>query len=285
LYNQRESSARGRFAARRTGSVSPSFGLCINYRNRRLLRYAARRASREFQLALDGEQRPSGVSSLGLEDENRRVKRRLFLGALGGLGALGVGPSVASGTEASCVLTPAQTEGPFFLETDLMRSDIRDGKSGTALALDLRVLRADGCSPFAGAFIEIWHADAAGNYSGFGKAEGNGANAGDRRFLRGFQKTDADGRARFQTVFPGWYPGRAPHVHLMVRASRDSLLTTQLYFPETVSDRVYATPPYGGRGSRRTTNAADGAEEQALVGKVSATGDGYTTVFRMVVPG
>jgi protocatechuate 3,4-dioxygenase beta subunit len=186
---------------------------------------------------------------------------------------------------ATCVLTPAQTEGPYFVETDLMRSDIRDGKPGTALTLDLRVLRADGCSALPGAFVEIWHADAAGRYSGFGETEETGANAGDQRFLRGFQATDADGRARFQTIFPGWYPGRAPHVHVMVRAGEGSLLTTQLYFPDEVSDAVYATAPYAARGSQRTTNAADGAEEQALVGKVSAAGDGYSTAFRMVVPG
>ncbi len=183
------------------------------------------------------------------------------------------------------MLTPAQTEGPYFVETDLMRSDIRDGKSGTALALELRVLRADGCSAFPGVFVEVWHADAAGNYSGFGKPDDSGANAGGQRFLRGFQRTDADGRARFQTIFPGWYPGRAPHVHLMVRASEGSLLTTQLYFADEVSDAVYATAAYAGRGSRRTTNAADGVEEQALLGKVSAAGEGYSTAFRMVVPG
>lgn len=183
-----------------------------------------------------------------------------------------------------CVLTPSQTEGPYFFETGLMRSDIREGKPGTPLALELRVLRADGCSPLAGAFVEAWHADAAGNYSGFGKPDGNGANAGGQHFLRGFQQTDAGGRVRFQTIYPGWYPGRAPHVHLMVRTSEGSLLTTQLYFPEAVNEAVYATALYAARSARRTTKGEDGADQDALIGDVSATGDGYSAVFRMVVP-
>jgi protocatechuate 3,4-dioxygenase beta subunit len=185
--------------------------------------------------------------------------------------------------ESACVLTPSQTEGPFFVQTDLMRSDIRDGKRGTPLTLEFRVLRADGCSPLAGAYVEVWHADADGDYSGFGKPDGNGANAGGQRFLRGFQQTDADGRVRFQTIYPGWYPGRAPHVHLMVRADEDSLLTTQLYFPEDVSEVVYATAPYAGRSAPRTTNTAEAIEDGALLGQVSAAKDGYSTVFRMVV--
>lgn len=205
--------------------------------------------------------------------------------AQGGAAARGPAESESriQSTEA-CVLTPSQTEGPYFFETGLMRSDIREGKLGTPLALELRVLRADGCSPLAGAFVEAWHADAAGNYSGFGKPDARGANGGGQRFLRGFQRTNDEGRVRFQTIYPGWYPGRAPHVHLMVRASEGSLLTTQLYFPEAVNQAVYATAPYAARSSRRTTNGEDGADEDALIGKVSASGEGYSTVFRMVVP-
>jgi protocatechuate 3,4-dioxygenase beta subunit len=238
------------------------------------------------------------------------MDRRIMLGALG-LGALGLGrhlaacsssrtqqPGAQSGgaargpaapssrieaTEAGCVLTPSQAEGPYFVDTGLMRSDIREGKPGAPLEVELRVLRADGCSPLAGAFVEAWHADAAGNYSGFGE-EASGTHAGAQRFLRGFQQTDADGRVRFQTIYPGWYPGRAPHVHLMVRAGEGSLLTTQLYFPEAVNETVYATAPYAARRSRRTTNAEDGADQDALIGKVSPRGEGYESVFRLVVP-
>jgi len=248
-----------------------------------------------------------GVDVEALMSISHPIHRRLMLGALG-LGAVGLGRHLAAcsprreaqsravtpglaeqssrieSAEAACVLTPSQTEGPYFFETGLMRSDIREGKLGTPLELELRVLSADGCSPLAGAFVEAWHADAAGNYSGFGKADESGQNAGGQRFLRGFQRTDAEGRVRFQTIYPGWYPGRAPHVHLMVRASEGSLLTTQLYFPDAVNETVYATAPYAARPSRRMTNAEDGADQAALIGKVSVTGVGYSTVFRMVVP-
>jgi protocatechuate 3,4-dioxygenase beta subunit len=245
-----------------------------------------------------------------LAKHEQRVDRRVVLGALG-LGALGLArplaacnssgavqsggraPGAGGGSvpassgalsgESACVPTPAQTEGPYFFETGLMRSDIRDGKRGALLGLELRVVRADGCSPLPGALVEAWHADAAGNYSGFGRPDGNRVNAGGQRFLRGFQATDAEGRVRFMTIYPGWYPGRAPHVHLMVRAKEGTLLTTQLYFPEELSETVYATAPYAGRRGRHTTNTADAIEDAALLGQVSATAEGYSTFFRIVV--
>jgi protocatechuate 3,4-dioxygenase beta subunit len=194
-------------------------------------------------------------------------------------------PGAAQG-EASCVLTPAQTEGPFFFDTGLMRSDLRDDKAGVTLSLALRVVDGAGCSPVPGAVVEVWHADADGVYSAFDTAQGNSADAAGQTFLRGHQTTDGDGRVAFQTIYPGWYPGRAPHIHLKVLLPGSTeLLTTQLYFPEAVTDAVYARAPYAARGPRSTTNAMDGVGVPAdLVGTFTDLDGGYATSFRLVVP-
>jgi protocatechuate 3,4-dioxygenase beta subunit len=187
--------------------------------------------------------------------------------------------------EATCTLTPAQTEGPFFVETGLVRSDIREGKAGVELRLALRVVAADGCTPIAGALVEVWHADADGAYSAFDTSQGNSADTAGETFLRGYQPTDADGRAEFVTVYPGWYPGRTPHIHLMVLVDERDVLTTQLYFPEAVTDEVYEQAPYDTRGRRTTTNASDGVGGvAALIGNVSQSEGVYSTAFRLVVP-
>jgi protocatechuate 3,4-dioxygenase beta subunit len=192
--------------------------------------------------------------------------------------------------ETSCILTPAQTEGPFFYDTGLERRDIRDGKPGALLQLGLRVVDAQSCTPISGALVEVWHADAAGVYSAFDVAQGNSANAAGQTFLRGFQASDAGGYVEFLTLYPGWYPGRTPHIHIMVlladaAPNQGSLLTTQLYFPESVSDAVYALDPYAARGPRSTTNASDGVGvPPALVGAVEPTDTGFSTSFRMVAP-
>lgn len=200
-------------------------------------------------------------------------------------GGGGAGASSVEDDEATCTLTPAQAEGPFFVDTGLVRSDLREGKPGVPLELGLRVVSADGCTPIEGAVLEVWHADADGVYSGFDVAQGNTANAGGETFLRGFQATGADGRASFVTSYPGWYPGRTPHIHVMVLVDGRRLLTTQLYFPEAVTDAVYALEPYAARGPRDTTNASDGLVRGAnLVGRVTESGEGYAMSFRLVVP-
>lgn len=196
-------------------------------------------------------------------------------------------PSVG---DPSCILTPAQTRGPFFYDTGLERRDIRDGKPGALLELGLRLVDAQSCAPIAGALVEVWHADAAGNYSAFDIAQGNSANEAGQTFLRGFQASDAAGFVEFLTVYPGWYPGRTPHIHIMVLLAdagqnQPSLLTTQLYFPENVTDAVYALEPYVARGPRSTTNAGDGVGvPAALIGATDETKAGYSMAFRMVAP-
>ena len=166
-------------------------------------------------------------------------------------------PGAATSTDAAlfdgapaCTLTPEQTEGPFYLDVDAIRSDIREDRPGTPLRLLVRVQDTDGCSAVSNAVVEIWHCDAAGVYSG---VQGDSA-----RFLRGAQVTDADGIARFTTVYPGWYQGRTVHVHAKVHLDAASELTTQLYFDDAVTSAAYAGPPYDERPGRDTFNDSDG---------------------------
>lgn len=185
--------------------------------------------------------------------------RRRTLALLGAAGA-GLLPWPAS-ARPDCIVTPAQTEGPFFIDTGLNRSDIRGEpgggmSAGLPLALSLRVsaVTAGACTPLPGALVEVWHCDAAGVYSGTTGAPG-------KRFLRGHQITSASGEVRFLTVYPGWYPGRAIHIHFKVlagnAAGRTVEFTSQLYFDEKVNDRVMSQPPYAARGPRRVRNDED----------------------------
>ena len=168
---------------------------------------------------------------------------------------------------ASCVARPEQMEGPFFVDTGLNRSDIRsDPATGAAspglpLQVTFRISRvaAGGCVPLPEAHVELWQCDAAGVYSGVRDRD---AKAAGQKFLRGYQVTDRAGAAQFMTIYPGWYPGRAVHLHFLIRtgyspASR-AAFTSQLYFDDMLTDKVHAFPPYASRGRRPVRNAADG---------------------------
>jgi protocatechuate 3,4-dioxygenase beta subunit len=198
------------------------------------------------------------------------LSRRDFArGVAGGLAAALVGacgrradaalapPGVSASAPPSCTLYPRQTEGPYYLDVDLLRRDVRDGRTGAPLRLELQVVSAASCAPLEGLVVDIWHCDAAGRYSGYPGQPGGGATTGET-FLRGSQITAADGRVRFDTIYPGWYPGRTTHVHFKVHLSATSEATSQLYFPEEVTAAVYAAPPYAARGRKDTSNAADG---------------------------
>jgi protocatechuate 3,4-dioxygenase beta subunit len=156
----------------------------------------------------------------------------------------------------SCTLTPEAIEGPFHLDLDAIRSDIRDDREGVALRLAVRVEDAD-CRPVPDAVVDIWSCDAAGLYSGFESVITGSVGPDDARYLRGAQVTNADGIAELTTIYPGWYPGRAVHVHAKVLLDSVTALTAQLYFDEAVTDRVHAEPPYADRGDGRTRNDAD----------------------------
>lgn len=167
--------------------------------------------------------------------------------------ALAAGPGV-------CVLTPESVEGPFYFDPALVRSDITEGRAGAALELRLTLLDAADCKPVPGARLDVWHCDAVGEYSGFDQTAASDRRSGKRAtFLRGTQFSGADGVAAFRTIYPGWYPGRTPHIHLKAFLNRNEVLTTQVYFPDALTDRVYASvAAYRRKSKRDTTNATDG---------------------------
>lgn len=192
--------------------------------------------------------------------DGTKLTRRGSLVGLGGflLAALGwrsaeaeAGPAgVASGAVA-CVLAPEQTEGPYYIAGERLRRDITEGRPGVPLLLRLKVVDASTCRPIKGAAVDIWHADARGVYSGFGPGRGS------RTFMRGIQRTDRTGLARFQSVYPGWYQGRTVHIHVKVHVAGNVVHTGQLYFPDKVTDRVFRRKPYSRRPRRTTRNADD----------------------------
>jgi len=206
-------------------------------------------------------------------------------------GAIGV---EAFAGAASCTLTPEQTEGPYYIDVDSIRADVREDREGVPVRLAVRVLDADGCTPVKDALFEVWHADAGGRYSGFESAStgpgggrpgsgGGAAVSDDRRYLRGAQVTDADGIAQVTTIYPGWYQGRTVHIHAKVQLSNRELLTTQLYFDDDLTDEVFSRAPYNGQGDRSTRNDGDGIFRPEAVLTVSEQGDGYLAVMTMGV--
>ena len=218
-----------------------------------------------------------------------------FLGATGVVwlmtGSLNPRRAVAGTLGPSCVVRPEQTEGPYFVDERLHRSDIRsdptDGlvRPGTPLALMLLVsrLNAGACQPLAGAHVDIWHCDAQGVYSDVQDPEFSTIG---QKFLRGYQITDARGEARFVTLYPGWYPGRTVHIHFKIRtaleARRSFEFTSQLYFDDGLTDRVHADPPYAAKGPRTARNRHDwifrrGGDQLMLAPTTVA--DGYAASF------
>jgi protocatechuate 3,4-dioxygenase beta subunit len=161
------------------------------------------------------------------------------------------GTTGATPTAVDCVLTPEQTEGPYYLDDAAVRRDITEGRPGAPLRLLLLVADASSCTPIPGAAVDLWHADAGGVYSGFDSGSGE-------TFLRGIQETGADGIARFDTLYPGWYQGRTVHLHVKVHVSGDTVHTGQLYFDDAVTDNIYALAPYSSRANRTTRNTDDG---------------------------
>src|SRR5205814_2025287 len=128
----------------------------------------------------------------------------------GASSSAGTTKRAVGGREAavSCVLSSEVTAGPYYVANHLTRRNVTDGRTGVPLRLHLTVVDARTCKPIKGADVEIWHADALGVYSG--------VNGNTKHFLRGHQKSDARGRVRFDTIYPGWYMGRTPHIHLQV---------------------------------------------------------------------
>ena len=187
-------------------------------------------------------------------------------------------PASPSGT---CVVTPTETVGPFPSLSDFVRSDIREGKPGLPVTLAITVVNTNnGCAPVANASVDIWQCDASGNYSQYGSER-------NLTYLRGIQPTDANGVATFTTIYPGWYQGRATHIHVEVSINGRSVKVTQIAFPEDVSATVYRTGAYAPGGQNPTTNARDmvfgdgASDEMAMI--VGDTTNGYQATFRVGV--
>ena len=176
---------------------------------------------------------------------------------LGRNGRAGAKEQLAQSGAKVCVLTPQAVEGPFYFDPKLVRSDITEGKQGAPLLLILQIVEAKDCVPLQDARVDVWHADGLGLYSGYA-GQDTGSAKGET-FLRGTQFSGADGDVRFNTIYPGWYPGRTPHIHFKAFIDNRNVITGQLYFPDHITEQVYATtPPYRERKRERDTfNASD----------------------------
>ena len=182
-------------------------------------------------------------------------------------------------TNAACAVTPTETIGPYPSLVDLFRSDIRENKSGTVLTLTVKVVNVNAsCAAVSGANVEIWQCDAAGNYSEYGTQTA-------QTYLRGIQTTNSSGEVTFTTIYPGWYQGRATHIHVEVTIGGVSRKVTQIAFPESVNNTVYATGTYASRGANPMSNAADGIFADSLSSElVTPTGSptgGYAATFQV----
>jgi protocatechuate 3,4-dioxygenase beta subunit len=179
-----------------------------------------------------------------------------------------------TGSDGVCVLTPELTEGPYYLDDMILREDVAEGKAGVPLELTMLTVNAETCEPIANAAVEIWHCDALGFYSGFvennpggtGDYEDDGSNADT--FCRGLQITGADGLVTFRTVYPGWYGGRAIHIHLKVHVGGEAANGTykgghfshtgQIAFDDAVTDVIAQVEPYASKSTTFTRTLEDG---------------------------
>lgn len=192
--------------------------------------------------------------------------------------------SSAGTTLPSCIVRPAVTEGPYFVDEKLNRSDIRSDptngtvKAGAPLTLTFLVSRVSGssCAALSGATVDIWHCDALGVYS---DASDPSFNTKGQKFLRGYQTTDTSGNAQFTTIYPGWYQGRAVHIHFKIRTAT-SAFTSQLFFDDSLNTRVFAQAPYSQKGTQGIMrNAADGIYDSRLLLTVMKDGSAYAATF------
>ncbi len=174
----------------------------------------------------------------------------------------------------NCTTTPSETEGPFPTKSpsSLAQADIKGDRVGVALTVKINITnKNNSCAALANAIVDIWHCDAAGNYSEYGGTGMQSTNYSNAHWLRGRQTTDDSGVATFTTIFPGWYSGRAPHIHVHVyNASGKSLLVTQIAFPTDVCNTVYTTAStYSSRGTQDTQNARDNVFSDSLAYEMS----------------
>jgi protocatechuate 3,4-dioxygenase beta subunit len=236
---------------------------------------------------------------------NRKLSRRDVLEALSLAGAAFVAgcsssPTSASSTSttsttttggasgtASCAVTVEETAGPYPDRTGMIsnssffRQDITEGRSGLPLTLALTIVNVrQNCAAVTNANVEIWQCDAAGNYSEYAQPVYDGTG---QTFLRGVQAADSSGRVTFRTIYPGWYMGRATHIHVQVFINGAGVKTTQIAFPESVSSSVYRTGVYAAKGQNSTSNAGDNVFSDGTQSELATlsgdTTSGYTATL------
>jgi protocatechuate 3,4-dioxygenase beta subunit len=179
-------------------------------------------------------------------------------------GTAAVAGSSAANLSADCVLTPSETEGPYYVKASKVRSDMTEGRAGAPLRLSLIVLNARTCQAIPDAMVDVWHADAEGVYSAYpGQGDSRSQDTTGQTFLRAVQVTGADGQATFNSIYPGWYRGRTTHIHFKIHFNNNTMVTSQLFFPEDISTQVYTShAAYKARGDKDTPNATDSVRSQ-----------------------
>ncbi len=242
-------------------------------------------AGAAFLVACSGDDEPAQPTS----SETGSAAAPTATAAVSG-GNASVSATATATSIPSCVVLPDLTEGPYFVDTQLDRSDIRSDPTtgaiseGAELTLTLNVLSVDGgsCAPMSGAMVDIWQCDALGVYSGV-QDNAQGFNTVNQKFLRGFQMSGANGQVKFTTVYPGWYPGRATHIHFKIRKGNEEF-TSQFFIDDTLSNEINNTlAPYSQKGANgRTQNATDGIYRQSngmLLLDVQKNGNPYAATF------
>ncbi|GIK06290.1 hypothetical protein Aspvir_001937 [Aspergillus viridinutans] len=185
-------------------------------------------------------------------------------------------PSVLFSSNATCVLASDVTQGPYYVSGELIRSDITEDQAGVPLYVDVQMVDSSTCEPVSGVYLDFWHCNATGVYSGV-VANGNGNSNDDGNldatFLRGLQKTDAEGVAQFHTIFPGHYTGRATHIHVLTHSLNETTVNAnntletlytahsahvgQIFFDQDLISTVEETSPYSTNTQDLTTNDED----------------------------
>ncbi|HTQ28845.1 MAG TPA: intradiol ring-cleavage dioxygenase [Puia sp.] len=202
--------------------------------------------------------------------------------------------STSTSATGSCITTPEETSGPYPYDLSddaaIFRTDITEGKTGVPLSLTLTIVNSNnGCSPIENARVDIWHCDKDGYYSEYDVSGylGTENNTG-KTFLRGIQLSDSNGQVKFTTIYPGWYSGRATHIHVEVFINSVLKKTTQLAFPASVTAAVYNSSLYSAHGQNSTSNTEDQVFADSVSEElVTITGDatnGYSAVFTVGVP-
>jgi len=228
------------------------------------------------------------------------MKRKEFLKSLGMSGLIvplmiscgNNDPEPDGSSTGSCTVSQSETAGPFPTKdpSTLSITDIRSDRTGVAFSIKITIQnKSNNCSPMAGAIVDIWHCDKDGYYSEYGGSGMQSVNLTSVHFLRGRQVTNNEGVAAFTSIFPGWYSGRAPHIHVHIYdASGKSLLVTQIAFPTDVCNTVYTTATnFYTRGKQDTSNTSDNVFSDSLTNELGAIAgnitDGYTLTHTIVV--